>query len=144
MAKILNCKRPDTSKASQRPMILVTTAGRDIWITQGQWKASGASAALDNYVGGNIDFRFFEEGESLFDGTPCTASDKILDTFSVSMNPKVLAESVVIEAERASEKADDMASLYARRRAEKKAKAEAITAVVEPVAVVEAEPIVLA
>ena len=107
-----------TTKAG-RPMILVSTAKSDIWLTVAQWNAKGASATLDNYVGGDIEARYFEEGEELFDGTKCTASDKILDTFSASMNPAVLAHSVVIEANAKEQEALDVNALFARRRAAK-------------------------
>ena len=122
--KILAIKRINTKatadKAS-RSMVLVSTASKDVFITAGQWKASGASASLDNYVGGDIEARYFSKGEELFDGTECTADDKILDTFTASMNPAVLAHSVVIESNARETEALDVNALFARRRAEKAA-----------------------
>lgn len=129
--KILAIKRINTKatadKAS-RSLVLVSTAQQDVFITAGQWKSSGASAALDNYVGGNIDARYFEKGEELFDGTECTESGKILDTFSASMNPAVLAHSVVIEANVREQESLDTNALFTRLR-EAKAAAKAKTAV---------------
>ncbi len=122
--KILAIKRINTKatadKAS-RSLVLVSTAQQDVFITAGQWKSSGASAALDNYVGGDIEARYFEKGEELFDGTECTESGKILDTFSASMNPAVLAHSVVIESNAREMEALDVNALFARKRAEKAA-----------------------
>ncbi len=132
--KILAIKRINTKategKAS-RSLVLVSTASKDVFVTAGQWKSSGASAALDNYVGGDIEASYFEKGEELFDGTPCTESGKILDTFSVSMNPAVLAHSVVIESNAREQEALDVNALFARRRA---AKAEAAKVAVAPAA----------
>ena len=123
--KILAIKRI-TTKAG-KSLVLVSTANQDVFITAGQWKSAGASASLDNYVGGNIDARYFEEGEELFDGTECTESGKILDSFSVSANPAVLAHALAIESSLKETQAMDLNALFARKRAEDKAKA-----IVEP------------
>jgi hypothetical protein len=118
--KILAIKRI-TTKAG-KSLVLVQTAGQDVFITAGQWKSAGCSASLDNYVGGNIDARYFEKGEELFDGKECTESGKILDTFSASMNPAVLAHSVVIESQVNESNALSTNALFARKRAERQAK----------------------
>lgn len=123
--KILAIKHINTKATEGKPsrsLVLVSTAGRDHFITPGQWKSAGASASLDNYVGGDIDARYFEEGEELFDGTVCTASDKILDQFSVSQNPEVLARIGAIEAADAMQGALDKSALFKRQREAAKAK----------------------
>lgn len=116
--KILAIKRIQTKAG--KSLVLVSTPAQDVFITAGQWKSAGASASLDNYVGGNIDARYFEKGEELFDGTECTESGKILDTFSASMNPEVLAHAVVLESNAKEQDAMDVNALFARRREAKK------------------------
>ena len=122
--KILAIKRivtKATESKGSKSLVLVSTAKQDVYITAGQWKSAGCSASLDNYTGGNIDVRYFEKGEELFDGTECTESGKILDNFSASMNPEVLAHSVVIESNAKEQDALDVNALFARRREAKKA-----------------------
>lgn len=130
MSKILNCKSVTTTTKNKekKPMILVQTAERDIWITIPQWKSKGLSNSLESYTGGNIDARFFDEGEELFNGTACTESDKILADFSCSANPAVLAHAIVVENAAAMEVAVGASALFARARAERLAKQEAAKA----------------
>lgn len=115
--------------------VVIETAEKTHWASIGQWKASGASNNLDLYAGGNIEPRYFEKGEMLFDGvTECTANDTILHSISVSGNPQVLAEAKVAEDRRNMEEVSDMSALFARKRAEEKAKQAAqpkATALVE-------------
>ncbi len=119
--KILAIKRIVTKLG--KPSILVQTATKDIFVTPGQWAAQGASQSLDNYVGGDIDANYFEEGEMLFDGTtPCTKSGVILKTVFVSANPAVLAHALAIESANVGQSFMDKAALYTRQRVEAKAK----------------------
>ena len=112
--KHLNVKQKD---GLIKPSVLVTTALADIWVTPGQMKSAGASASLENYIGGNIDAVYFTKGELLFDGiTTCTDDNKILKQVYVSANPVVLAHSLAIEAKEKMQDADDMATLYRRQR----------------------------
>ncbi len=114
-----------TSKAG-KPFILVTTASKDIWLTPKQFTSKGASAALDSYVGGNIEADYYKEGELLLDGiTKCSKDDILLKDFYISANPAVLANAFAIESSMKMQQANDMGALFARK------KAEAIKPVVE-------------
>lgn len=129
--KILAIKHVNvTQKDGQvKPSILVTTATRDIWVTPGQWKSAGASPSLGSYIGGNVEAVFFNKGEILFDKiTACTDDDKILKQVYLSENPVVLANALAIESANKMTEVSDMAVLYARNRADAKAKADASTA----------------
>src|ERR1019366_2292609 len=101
MSKILAIKHLNVKQKDGlvKPSVLVTTALADIWVTPGQMKSAGASASLENYIGGNIEAVYFAKGELLFDGvTICTDDNKILKSIYVSANPVVLAHSLAIES----------------------------------------------
>ena len=120
--KILAIKRVITKVG--KPSILVQTATGNHWPTPGQWKSTGASQTLDNYVGGDIDVEYFKEGELLFDGeTTCTKDDTILKSVYATPNPKVLAEALAIESAKVAEDFMDRSALFTQARIAAKAKA---------------------
>lgn len=117
--KILSIKTVDTTakNGAKKPMILVQTATKDIWVTPGQWKSTGANYTLDNYVGGDIDTEYFTEGEMLFDDvTECTKNDTILKTVYVSQNPAVLAHALAIESANKMADVMDRSAIFSRNR----------------------------
>ncbi len=115
-----------TSKVG-RPLILVTTAAKDFWLTPKQWNSKGASAALDSYVGGNIDVDYYKEGDTLINGTDkCTKDETLVKDFYVSANSAVLANAFALESSAKMQKSMDMGALFARKKAESAPKAEAV------------------
>jgi len=102
--------------------ILVTTAESDIWITAGQWKNKGCSNSIGNYVGGDIEVDFYQEGDDMFGGAKCTKSNTIHRDFFISANPVVLANVLAIESASAMEALSGVSALASRRKAEERAK----------------------
>ena len=112
-----------TSKAG-RPMILISTPEKDIWVTVKQWQAKGASAILDSYVGGTIEADFYNVGDTMLNGEKCTTANTILNDFSVSVSPIVSARALAAEQQMRMDNAVSASALFARKRAEAKAKEE--------------------
>lgn len=119
--KILAVKHVNTKDGN--PRILITTAQADIWCSVGQWKSAGAGNTLANFVGGEVEPVYFAKGELLFDGvTECTQDNTILRQVFLTENPVVLANSLAIENSAKMNAVSDMSALFARKRAEEKAK----------------------
>lgn len=125
MARILEIKAVTTKQGAVR--VLVSTAEQDIWVPLGQWN-NKCKAPLDSYVGGEIHANFFKEGEIMTNGDACTASDKVLNDFSASVNPTVAAIAQATIAEKQMEALQNANALFIRKRNEAAAKAATSTA----------------
>ncbi len=128
--KILAIKHQSTKKG--KPCIMITTAQGLIWPSIGQWRASGASPTLGNYVGGNVEVDYYAEGDEMLGGDLCTKDNTIVRAVYPSENPVVLANSLAIESKNKMEEVSDLASMFAKSRAEAKAKSTAAKEIVEP------------
>lgn len=107
-----------TTKAG-RPMILVQTAEKDMFITVKQWQSKGCSSILDSYVGGDIEADYYQEGDKMINDTVCTKNDTVLRDFSVSVNPVVSARALAAESELRMSNALNASALFARNKADK-------------------------
>ena len=119
--KILVCKPVTTKKGAEK--VFIQTAQADIWVGSKQFKSKGCSSSHESYVGGDIEADYYKVGEEMFDKTLCTKDNTILRDFSISANPAVLANALVIENTVKAQAIDDRASLFARGREVARAKA---------------------
>lgn len=122
MARIHEIKAVQTKAGAVR--ILVSTAEQDVWIPLGQWN-NKCKSPLDSYVGGEIHPNFYQEGEEMTNGDKCTASDKVLNDFTASVNPEVAAIAQATIAQKQMEKLNDANALFIRKRNEAAAAAKA-------------------
>lgn len=112
--KILAIKHQSTKAG--KPMIIISTADRDVWVTPKQFTSKGGSASLDSYVGGNIDVDYYAKGDALLNGQQCIDDNVILRDFVISANPAVLANALAIESAMRMQNAVDSSALFARNR----------------------------
>ena len=124
MSKILAAKHVTTKE--NRPMVIISTAERDHWVTFNQWtKGKGLSAILDPYIGGQFEADYFKAGDQLLSGDIVDTDDIILRDFTATMNAVVTANLVYVEQAALAAQRSDSATLFARKRAEETPEAKA-------------------
>lgn len=142
MSKILAIKSA-TTKAG-RPVVIVETAERTVWVPFGMWTNTGADTNFEAYIGGNIDADYFLKGEELISGDVANDDNIILRSVSVSMNSEVLAHMASINANKKAESLNSAALLFRRKRDEATAKAKADKAAADALAAEAAAKLALA
>ena len=119
--KVLDIKQQNTKAG--KPMILVSTLNHQIWITPKQHKSKGGSYVLENYKGGDIAVDWYEVGDVMLNGKECTTSHSVQRDYALTANPAVLAAALDISEKAKFDDAMDMGDLFAKRKAERDAKA---------------------
>lgn len=115
MSKILAIKSV-TTKAG-RPVVLVSTVERDHWVPFGMWHAAGNDVNFEAYVGGSFDSSYFKKGDTLISGDVAQDDDIILERFSASMNPEVLAHMAAITSNKKGEGLLEAAAMFRKKAA---------------------------
>lgn len=69
------------------------------WVTRAQWENDGNNFTTPKtYVGSIVHMEFYQKGEALLDGSPCTESGKLRKEFSVEIGEKLLNAMVWADA----------------------------------------------
>ena len=118
-----------TSKAG-KPLVLVNTPSKDLFIPFGQWKQAG-SVNLQSYVGGDIEVNYYAKGEKLANGVECDTEGVLVKQVFPTQNAEVVGQVEAITVAKQAEEQEAKAAFMRRMRTNAKPVVSAPTANVE-------------
>ena len=113
--------------------VMITLIDSSIhWVTYPKWTGAQMSTSLGSYIGGDFEPVYFAVGDAMYQGI-CNKADSVLESFSASQNPDVLALALVYDQVKKDERDNidqiEFAARQAKRRAARTAALAASTEV---------------
>jgi hypothetical protein len=120
-------KSENTDRIGKLNLMITLIDGATHWVSLKQWLGDGHSTRYAEYVGGDYTPTYMEVGDTMFSGAICTKANTILDEFTASVNPDVLALARVYAENKADEaRTADMLAFETRQARRRAARAEAL------------------